>query len=38
METRTLIQIQKDLLKTFAFNHSDSFAIEITKVFNKIFI
>ena len=32
MEARALTPVQKDLLKLFAFDHSDSFAIEIKKV------
>lgn len=32
MEARALTPVQEDLLKMFAFDHSDSFAIEIKKV------
>lgn len=32
MEARVLTPVQEDLLKMFAFDHSDSFAIEIKKV------
>lgn len=32
MEARVLTPVQEDLLKMFAFDHSDSFVIEIKKV------
>ncbi len=32
MEARALTPVQQDLLRMFAFDHSDSFAIEIKKV------
>lgn len=32
MEAKALTPVQEDLLKMFAFNHSDSFAIEIKRV------
>ena len=32
MEARALTPVQEDLLKMFAFDHSDSFAKEIKKV------
>lgn len=32
MEARALTPVQEDLLKMFAFDHTDSFAIEIKKV------
>lgn len=35
MEARALTPVQEDLLKLFAFDHSDSFAIEIKKVLKK---
>ncbi len=35
MEARTLTPVQKDLLKLFAIDHSDSFAIEIKSVLNR---
>lgn len=35
MEARALTPVQEDLLKMFAFDHSDSFAIEIKKVLKK---
>ncbi len=34
MEARALTPVQQDLLKLFAFDHSDSFAMEIMKVLN----
>lgn len=32
MEAKVLTPVQEDLLKMFAFDHSESFAIEIKKV------
>ncbi|MDE6380526.1 MAG: hypothetical protein K2L11_08645 [Muribaculaceae bacterium] len=38
MEARTLTPVQEDLLRMFAFDHSDSFALEIKKVLNKFLL